>query len=70
MTTVAVLDESASDVFVFDELATVVFVYEQSAGLGGGELVFVSIVGPVVIDVVGGGPIVVMCGPAGEVGES
>lgn len=69
MSTVAVLDPAAPDVFVFDELATDVFVYAQTSGLNGGELVFVSVVGAIVVDVVGGGPIVVTCGPAGEFGE-
>lgn len=69
MDDIAVLDADAADVFVFDDLASVVFVYAQTAGLGGGELVFVSIIGPIVADVVGGGPIVVTCGPAGDLGE-
>lgn len=69
MSVVAVLDPDAPDVFVFDDAATVVFVYDQSSGLDGGELVFMSIVGPIVADVAVGGPIVVLCGPAGDMGE-
>lgn len=69
--TLAVLDESAPDLFVFDDAATVLFVFAESLGYDPGAIVEQSpVAGPLVIDVGGFGTIVVNCRPlAGDVAE-